>query len=142
MRECGPKGATVVEVSMATSRSVTCARSRSLDMSWAVDVGAVSDDVEVLERVEAALKLRSKPPKGVYFSGRIEISGITSAHGLLVRRARAFGLGVARPRHRPRRRAGMAGAHRLADRGSALIRGERRRDRGDAEDPPEREREP
>ena len=36
----------------------------------------------------------------------------------------------------------MAGAHRLADRGSALIRGERRRDRRDAEDPPEREREP
>jgi DNA repair exonuclease SbcCD nuclease subunit len=85
MRECGPKGATVVDVldgEILTSH-------RALDhVRWArvgVDVGGVSDDVEVLELVEAALKAAIEAADGRLLAGRIEISGITSAHGALVR---------------------------------------------------------
>jgi exonuclease SbcD len=85
MRECGPKGATVVDVvddEIAISH-------RALDqVRWTrvrVDVGGVSDDVEVLERVEVALKAAIAAANGRLLAGRIEITGVTSAHGLLVR---------------------------------------------------------
>jgi exonuclease SbcD len=91
MRECGPKGATVVEVldgDIAISH-------RALDhVRWTrvgVDVGGVSDDVEVLERVETALKAAVEAADGRLLAGRIEISGITSAHGLLVRERERLG---------------------------------------------------
>jgi exonuclease SbcD len=85
MRECGPKGATVVEVldgEIAVSHHV-------LDhVRWTrvgVDVGGVSDDIEVLERVEGALKAAIEAADGRLLAGRIEITGVTNAHGLLVR---------------------------------------------------------
>jgi DNA repair exonuclease SbcCD nuclease subunit len=85
MRECGPKGASVVEVldgEIAVSH-------RTLDhVRWTrvrVDVGGVSDDLEVLERAEAALKAAMEGADGRLLAGRIELTGVTSAHGLLVR---------------------------------------------------------
>jgi DNA repair protein SbcD/Mre11 len=85
MRECGPKGAVVVDV---LDDEITISQ-RALDhVRWArvsVDVGGVSDDIEVLERVEGALKAAIEAANGRLLAGRIEITGVTSAHGLLVR---------------------------------------------------------
>lgn len=85
MRECGPKGATVVEV---IDDEITIFQ-RTLDhVRWTrvrVDVGGASDDIEVLVRAEAALQAAVEDAEGRLVAGRIEISGITSTHGLLVR---------------------------------------------------------
>lgn len=85
MRECGPKGASIIEVldgEIAVSH-------RTLDhVRWTrvrVDAGGVSDDIEVLERAEAALKAAVEGADGRLLAGRIEFTGVTSAHGLLVR---------------------------------------------------------
>lgn len=85
IRECGSKGACVVEV-LDGNISVS---HRALDhVRWArvgVDAGGVNDDIEILERAEAALKTAIEDADGRLLAGRIEISGVTTAHGLLVR---------------------------------------------------------
>jgi DNA repair protein SbcD/Mre11 len=85
MRECGPKGATVVEV-LDDAIKID---HRALDhVRWArvrVDASGVSDDVEVLERAETALRGAIEDAEGRLLAGRVEISGVTNAHGLLVR---------------------------------------------------------
>jgi DNA repair protein SbcD/Mre11 len=84
VRECGPRGATVVEVDDEISIS-----HRALDhVRWArlrVDASGASDDVEVLERAEAALRAAVDAADGRLVAGRIEISGVTAAHGVLLR---------------------------------------------------------
>jgi hypothetical protein len=79
------KGATVVEI----LDDETKINHRALDhVRWArvrVDASGVSDDVEVLERAEAALRAAIEDAEGRLLAGRIEISGVTNAHGLLVR---------------------------------------------------------
>jgi exonuclease SbcD len=85
MRECGPKGVTVVDV---VDDEITLSH-RALDhVRWTrvnVNVGGVSDDIEVLERVEDALKAEIEAANGRLLAARIQIGGVTSAHGLLVR---------------------------------------------------------
>jgi exonuclease SbcD len=85
MRECGPKGATVVDV---RDDEVAISHHALDHVRWTrvrVDIGGVSDDIEVLERVEAALKGAIEAADGRLLAGRLEITGVTSAHGLLVR---------------------------------------------------------
>jgi exonuclease SbcD len=85
MRECGRKGATLVEVvdgEVAVSH-------RTLDhVRWTrvrVDVGGANDDIDLLERAEAALRVAVEEADGRLVAGRIELSGVTTAHGELVR---------------------------------------------------------
>jgi exonuclease SbcD len=85
MRECGPKGATVVDV---RDDEVAISHHALDHVRWTrvrVDIGGVSDDIDVLERVEAALKGAIEAADGRLLAGRLEITGVTSAHGLLVR---------------------------------------------------------
>jgi exonuclease SbcD len=85
MRECGPKGATVVEV---LDDEITASH-RTLDHArWTpvqVDVAGAGDDIDVLERAEAALHTAVGAADGRLVAARIEISGVTTAHGVLVR---------------------------------------------------------
>jgi DNA repair exonuclease SbcCD nuclease subunit len=85
MRECGPKGASVVEI----LDDETTVNHRALDhVRWArvrVDASGANDDVEVLERAEAALRSAIERAEGRLLAGRIEITGVTNAHGMLVR---------------------------------------------------------
>lgn len=85
MRECGPKGATVVEVA---DDGLTISH-RTLDhVRWTrvpVDVGGASDDFDVLERAEAALRAAVEDADGRLVASRIEVAGITRAHAVLAR---------------------------------------------------------
>ena len=85
MRECGPKGATVVEV---VDDELTICHHPLDHVRWTrvrVDVGGASDDLEVLERSEAALRAAVGDADGRLVAGRLEIAGITRAHGVLAR---------------------------------------------------------
>lgn len=84
VRECGAKGATVVDVidGEMTLRHHTVDRVR-----WArvqVDGGGVCDDSELLERAQTALQSAVDAADGRLLACRLEIDGITSAHGRLV----------------------------------------------------------
>jgi exonuclease SbcD len=85
MRECGAKGVTVVEIA---DDEVTL-RHHTLDhVRWSrarVDAGGASDDVDILERAQAALQSAVEAADGRLVAARIEIDGITAAHGLVVR---------------------------------------------------------
>ncbi|MEA2407513.1 MAG: repair protein SbcD/Mre11 [Thermoleophilaceae bacterium] len=85
IREPGAKGATVVEIAdgeiRLTGHALDCVR-------WdrvRVDAGGASDDVEVLERSQAALEGALAAADGRLLAGRIEIAGVTTAHAALVR---------------------------------------------------------
>ena len=85
MRECGAKGATVVDV---VDGEMTL-RHETLDhVRWArvsVDAAAVADDLELLERAQHALQSAVEASDGRLLACRIEIDGITAAHAQLVR---------------------------------------------------------
>lgn len=85
MRECGPKGATVVE--LVDDELTIC--HRPLDhVRWTrvrVDVGGASDDIEILERTEAALRAAVDEAHGRLVAARLEIVGVTKAHNVLAR---------------------------------------------------------
>lgn len=83
-RECGAKGATLVEVldgELALSH-------RALDhVRWTrvrVDAGGAEDGTEVLGRAQRALQSAIEAADGRLVACRIEVGGITSAHGSLV----------------------------------------------------------
>jgi predicted phosphodiesterase len=85
MRECGPKGATVVEIhdldlsiSHHTLDHVRWTRVR-------VDAGGAADEMEILERADAALRDALDTCNGRLMAARIELAGVTTAHPALVR---------------------------------------------------------
>jgi len=84
MRECGPKGATIVEIDGDLSIS-----HHTLDhMRWTrvrVDAGGAVDEVDVLERADAALRAALQACDGRLMAARIELAGVTTAHSLLIR---------------------------------------------------------
>jgi DNA repair exonuclease SbcCD nuclease subunit len=85
IRECGAKGATVVEV---VDDEIVIEHHTLDHVRWTrvrVDAAAVNDDVEVLERAQAALQSAVQAADGRLLACRIEIDGVTGAHGLLVR---------------------------------------------------------
>lgn len=85
MRERGPKGATVAEV---VDNELTICHHTLDHVRWtrvSVDAGGASDDVDVLGRAQAALQAAVEDADGRLVAGRVEISGITSAHGALAR---------------------------------------------------------
>jgi hypothetical protein len=85
MRECGPKGATLVEiqdhgllVSHHTLDHVRWIRVR-------VDVGGAADEVELLERADGALRAALDTCDGRLMASRIELTGVTTAFPVLAR---------------------------------------------------------
>jgi exonuclease SbcD len=85
MRECGPKGASVVEI---LDGEVTVNHHPLDHVRWSqvrIDASGVSDDVELLERAQNALQGAVTDADGRLLAARIEIAGITSAHAQLVR---------------------------------------------------------
>lgn len=85
MRECGPKGVTVVEVDddEATLSSHTLDHVRFEHAR--VDVGGVQADTEVLELGKAALESALEDAQGRLVACRMEVAGVTAVHGDLVR---------------------------------------------------------
>lgn len=85
MRECGPKGATVVEI----DEHEISVKHRPLDhVRWTqvrVDTGGAADEVEVLERSETALRAAVQEADGRLMAARIKLGGMTAAHGVLLR---------------------------------------------------------
>ncbi|MDX6690509.1 MAG: repair protein SbcD/Mre11 [Solirubrobacteraceae bacterium] len=85
MRECGAKGATVVEV---IDGAMTLQHHVLDHVRWArvtVDAAGVADDIELLERGEAALRSAVEAADGRLVACRIEVEGITRVHERLVR---------------------------------------------------------
>jgi DNA repair exonuclease SbcCD nuclease subunit len=85
MRECGPKGASVVEV---LDGEVTVNHHPLDHVRWSrvrIDAGGVGDDIELLERAQAAFQGAVSDADGRLLAARIEIAGITGAHAQLVR---------------------------------------------------------
>ena len=84
MRECGAKGATVVDV---VDGEMTL-RHHTLDhVRWTrvnVDAAGAADDIELLERAQASLQTAVEAADGRLVACRIEIGGITGAHARLV----------------------------------------------------------
>lgn len=84
MRECGAKGATVVDV---VDGEMTL-RHQTLDhVRWTrvkVDAEGAADDIELLERAQAALQTAVEAADGRLVACRIEIGGVTTAHARLV----------------------------------------------------------
>jgi hypothetical protein len=85
MRECGPKGATLVEiqdndllVSHHTLDHVRWIRVR-------VDAGGAADEVELLERADGALRDALDTCDGRLMASRIELTGVTTAFPVLAR---------------------------------------------------------
>jgi DNA repair protein SbcD/Mre11 len=85
MRECGAKGATVVEI----GDHGLSIRHHTLDhVRWTrvrVDAGGAVDELEVLERANAALRSALETCDGRLMAARIELTGVTTAHASLVR---------------------------------------------------------
>lgn len=85
MRECGAKGATVIEV---IDGEMTLQHHVLDHVRWArvtIDAAGVADDIELLERAEAALRSAVEAADGRLVACRIEVEGITSVHERLVR---------------------------------------------------------
>lgn len=85
MRECGAKGATVVEI----DEQQISTQHRPLDhVRWThvhVDVGGATDELDVLERSETAMRAAVEQADGRLVAGRVELSGMTAAHSTLLR---------------------------------------------------------
>lgn len=85
MRERGAKGATLVE---AVDDDLMVSH-RTLDhVRWSrvsVDAGGTEDETDVLERARVALRGAIEDAGGRLLACRIELGGITTAHGSLVR---------------------------------------------------------
>ena len=85
MRECGAKGATVVDV---VDGAMTL-RHETLDhVRWAhvsVDAAGIADELELLERAQHALQSAVEVADGRLLACRVEIGGITVEHAQLVR---------------------------------------------------------
>lgn len=85
MRECGPKGATVVEID---GDDLSIAH-RPLDhVRWTrvhVDAAGAADDLEVLVRADTALRAAVQSADGRLMAARIELTGVSTAHNVLVR---------------------------------------------------------
>jgi DNA repair exonuclease SbcCD nuclease subunit len=85
INECGAKGATVVEVLDGDATLVH----RELDhvrwMRVLVDAGGAEDEVEVLERAQAALRSAVEAVGSRLLACRIEVEGSTRAHELVSR---------------------------------------------------------
>ena len=84
MRECGARGATVVDV---VDGEMTL-RHQTLDhVRWTrvlVDAAGAADDIALLERAQASLQTAVEAADGRLVACRIEIGGITDAHARLV----------------------------------------------------------
>ena len=79
------EGATVVEV---LDEQITASHSTLDHARWTpvqVDVAGAGDEIDVLERAEAALHTAVGAADGRLVAARIEISGVTTAPGVLVR---------------------------------------------------------
>jgi exonuclease SbcD len=85
MRETGPKGATIVDVGDAGLELTH----HSLDhVRWErvrVDAGAVTDEADLLERAGSALADTLGRSDGRLLAARVELTGMTSAYGELIR---------------------------------------------------------
>ncbi|MGO8905643.1 MAG: metallophosphoesterase family protein [Solirubrobacteraceae bacterium] len=87
MRECGAKGASVVEI---LDGEVTVNHHALDHVRWSrvrIDAGAVGDDIELLERAQDELQDAVADADGRLLAARIEIVGVTTAHAQLVREA-------------------------------------------------------
>jgi DNA repair exonuclease SbcCD nuclease subunit len=85
MRECGPKGATLVEI----QDDGLLVSHHTLDhVRWIcvrVDVGGAADEVELLERADGALRDALDTCDGRLIATRIELTGVTTAFPVLAR---------------------------------------------------------
>jgi DNA repair exonuclease SbcCD nuclease subunit len=84
MRECGAKGATVVDV---VDGEMTLVHHTLDHVRWTrvhVNAAGALDETELLERAQTALQSAVDAADGRLLACRIEIDGITAAHGYLV----------------------------------------------------------
>lgn len=84
MRECGPKGATVVEIN---DHDLSICHHTLDHVRWTrvgVDAGGAQDDVEVLERADRALRHALETCDGRLMAARIELTGVTTAYPILI----------------------------------------------------------
>jgi DNA repair exonuclease SbcCD nuclease subunit len=85
IRECGAKGASVVEI---LDGEVTVSHHALDHVRWSrvrVDAGGASDDIELLELAQDALQGAVTDADGRLLAARIEVTGVTNAHAQLVR---------------------------------------------------------
>lgn len=85
MRERGAKGATLVE---GVEGELTFSHHTLDHVRWSrvnVDAGGVEDETDVLERAQVALRAAIEDAGGRLLACRIEVGGVTTAHGSLVR---------------------------------------------------------
>jgi exonuclease SbcD len=85
MRECGAKGATVVQI----DEQQISIEHRALDhVRWTnvhVDLGGATDELDVLERSETAMRAAVEQADGRLVASRVELFGMTTAHNTLLR---------------------------------------------------------